>query len=114
MTRQCLKRRISNIDRLPAELTAWESERNKIKGTVDWQFTCFVFRQFYYFFCSCSIIVSSFKNFVVFITYLGSLNLIKLLKNHLNLLKTPYILKETSHFDIFCMPNSATTASTIL
>lgn len=39
MTRQCLKRRISNIDRLSAELTAWESERNKVKGTVDWKFT---------------------------------------------------------------------------
>ena len=45
MMHQCLKRRISNIDRLPAELTTWESERNKINRTVDWQFTCFVFRQ---------------------------------------------------------------------
>ena len=39
MTRQCLKRRILDLDRMSAELTAWEQERNKAKGTVDWQFT---------------------------------------------------------------------------
>ena len=39
MTRQCLKRRIPDINTLYSELTAWESTRNKVKGTVDWQFT---------------------------------------------------------------------------
>ena len=39
MTRQCLKRRIPDIDSLSAELTAWEHARNKANGTVEWQFT---------------------------------------------------------------------------
>lgn len=39
MTRQCLKRRIPDIDSLSAELTAWKNTRNRVKGTVDWQFT---------------------------------------------------------------------------
>lgn len=38
MTRQCLSRRIPNIDLLKAELSAWEDERNANKATVDWQF----------------------------------------------------------------------------
>ena len=38
MTRQCLSRRIPNIDLLKAELSAWEDERNATKATVDWQF----------------------------------------------------------------------------
>ena len=38
MTRQCLSRRISNMDLLIAELSAWEDERNSNKATVDWQF----------------------------------------------------------------------------
>lgn len=38
MTRQCLSRRIPNIDLLKAELSAWEDERNSNKATVDWQF----------------------------------------------------------------------------
>lgn len=38
MTRQCLSRRISNIDLLIKELSTWEDKRNSIKSTVDWQF----------------------------------------------------------------------------
>lgn len=38
MTRQCLSRRIDNIDRLRAELAAWESDRNAIASKVNWQF----------------------------------------------------------------------------
>ena len=38
MTRQCLSRRIYNMDLLIAELSAWEDERNSNKATVDWQF----------------------------------------------------------------------------
>ena len=38
MTRQCLSRRISNIDLLIKELSTWEDERNSNKATVDWQF----------------------------------------------------------------------------
>ena len=33
MTRQCLSRRIDNIDNLRKELSAWERERNKIQDT---------------------------------------------------------------------------------
>ena len=38
MTRQCLSRRIDNIDILRAELSAWEKERNDSQATVNWQF----------------------------------------------------------------------------
>ena len=38
MTRQCLSRRIDNIDILRAELSAWEKERNDNQATVNWQF----------------------------------------------------------------------------
>ena len=38
MTRQCLSRRIDNIDELRTELAAWEAERNSIQATVNWQF----------------------------------------------------------------------------
>ncbi len=38
MTRQCLSRRIENIENLRSELTAWERERNSNKATVNWQF----------------------------------------------------------------------------
>lgn len=38
MTRQCLSRRIDNIDTLRAELAAWESDRNAIAAKVNWQF----------------------------------------------------------------------------
>lgn len=38
MTRQCLSRRIENIDILRSELRIWEQERNSIQATVNWQF----------------------------------------------------------------------------
>jgi len=39
MTRQCLSRRISNIEMLRIELAAWESARNNNYAKVNWQFT---------------------------------------------------------------------------
>ena len=39
MTRQCLSRRIENIELLRTELQAWESERNNSYAKVNWQFT---------------------------------------------------------------------------
>lgn len=38
MTRQCLSRRIDNIDKLRSELNAWEKERNNNVATINWQF----------------------------------------------------------------------------
>lgn len=38
MTRQCLSRRIDNINALRSELAAWETERNTMAAKVDWQF----------------------------------------------------------------------------
>ena len=38
MTRQCLARRIENIDVLCAQLNAWECHRNDCGATVRWQF----------------------------------------------------------------------------
>lgn len=38
MTRQCLSRRIDDIDHLGSELLAWETERNTRAAKVDWQF----------------------------------------------------------------------------
>ena len=37
--RQCLARRIGDIEVLNAELSAWQESRNEEKGTVNWQFT---------------------------------------------------------------------------
>ena len=39
MTRQCLGRRIADIDSLGRELAEWESNRNTTQKGVDWQFT---------------------------------------------------------------------------
>lgn len=39
MTRQCLNRRIDNIDTLRNELSAWESEKLNERKKVNWQFT---------------------------------------------------------------------------
>ncbi|WP_187433173.1 transposase, partial [Serratia marcescens] len=39
MTRQCLDRRVSDIEDLSKELSAWESERNNNGRQVKWQFT---------------------------------------------------------------------------
>lgn len=38
MTRQCLSRRIENIEKLRTELAVWESERNNADSKVSWQF----------------------------------------------------------------------------
>ena len=39
MTRQCLDRRISDLDVLNAELAAWQAATNADQRQVDWQFT---------------------------------------------------------------------------
>ncbi len=38
MTRQCLDRRIDNVENLRSELAAWEAERNSKHAIVNWQF----------------------------------------------------------------------------
>lgn len=38
MTRQCLARRIDNLERLNQELSAWETNRNANKKNVTWHF----------------------------------------------------------------------------
>ena len=38
MTRQCLSRRIDNIDTLRKELDAWEVERNELTTGISWHF----------------------------------------------------------------------------
>jgi hypothetical protein len=37
--RQCLDRRIGSVKELRKEVAAWERQRNRAYGTVDWQFT---------------------------------------------------------------------------
>lgn len=39
MTRQCLNRRIDNIDEVRTELESWERQRNEAKSKIKWQFT---------------------------------------------------------------------------
>ena len=39
MTRQCLCRRIEDMDVLRQELAAWESDRNQHTACIQWQFT---------------------------------------------------------------------------
>lgn len=39
LTRQCLDRRIGDLETLEQETTAWYIERNKMPKSVDWQFT---------------------------------------------------------------------------
>ncbi len=39
MTRQCLKRRIGDIEVLRSELSAWEKDRNNATAKIRWQFT---------------------------------------------------------------------------
>ncbi len=39
MTKQCLGRRITNINKLCAEVSAWAHQRNGLQKSVDWQFT---------------------------------------------------------------------------
>ena len=37
--RQCLDRRIDNVETLTREVAAWEAERNTAQAKVDWRFT---------------------------------------------------------------------------
>jgi hypothetical protein len=39
LTGQCLDRRIGSRETLASEITAWQSERNARKATIDWRFT---------------------------------------------------------------------------
>jgi hypothetical protein len=39
MTRQCLRRRIDNVEKLSSELAIWEKERNCNTAKVNWHFT---------------------------------------------------------------------------
>ena len=39
MTRQCLKRRIDNLEKLRSELSVWEKERNSNSAKINWHFT---------------------------------------------------------------------------
>jgi hypothetical protein len=39
LARQCLGRRIADKEELAREVAAWQRQRNKAHGTVDWQFT---------------------------------------------------------------------------
>jgi predicted AAA+ superfamily ATPase len=39
MSRQCLARRIPDIEMMKNEAAAWVRNRNAAKGTVHWQFT---------------------------------------------------------------------------
>ena len=36
---QCLDRRIGNRGRLESEISAWQTERNERKASIDWRFT---------------------------------------------------------------------------
>ena len=38
MTRQCLSRRIADIETLKSELSAWESDRNTADSKIVWRF----------------------------------------------------------------------------
>ena len=39
MIRQCLNRRIESLETLSQEVAAWQAHRDRMKATVDWQFT---------------------------------------------------------------------------
>ena len=39
MTKQCLNRRISDVDQLQSQLSAWEQHRNGSSKSVDWHFS---------------------------------------------------------------------------
>jgi hypothetical protein len=40
LARQCLARRIPDIDILKQEIEAWQKHRNKQRATVEWRFSC--------------------------------------------------------------------------
>jgi hypothetical protein len=39
LVRQCLKRRLPDIEVLRREVEAWRAERNRLGASVDWRFT---------------------------------------------------------------------------
>jgi hypothetical protein len=39
LMRQCLKRRIDNIETMKEEVNAWQEDRNNKEATINWQFT---------------------------------------------------------------------------
>lgn len=39
LSRECLDRRIASVEELRKEIAAWQRQRNRQHGTVDWQFT---------------------------------------------------------------------------
>ena len=39
LSRQCLNRRIPDLETLRSEVAAWQKHRNQNAGRVDWQFT---------------------------------------------------------------------------
>lgn len=40
LSRQCLNRRIANIETMKQEVAAWTQERNQLQATVNWRFKC--------------------------------------------------------------------------
>jgi hypothetical protein len=40
LIKQCLDRRIDTIAEMQAETAAWQHQRNNMKATINWQFTC--------------------------------------------------------------------------
>jgi hypothetical protein len=39
LSKQCLNRRVDNIEKLSDEINAWQSDRNNLNKSVKWQFT---------------------------------------------------------------------------
>lgn len=39
LSRQCLNRRIDNIQEIKSEVAAWQESRNKQQASIDWRFT---------------------------------------------------------------------------
>jgi hypothetical protein len=39
LTEQCLDRRLASQAIVASEVSAWESERNAVRATIDWRFT---------------------------------------------------------------------------
>jgi DDE superfamily endonuclease len=39
LSRQCLNRRIDNIEEVKSEVTAWQESRNKQQASIDWRFS---------------------------------------------------------------------------
>ena len=39
LMRQCLNRRIDNVETMKEEVNAWQQDRNNKEATINWQFT---------------------------------------------------------------------------